>query len=67
MSSVSQLRQKLCTFSKTPCAIKTRFFDKFGCNKAVKFGRSAYLHWDYNLTKNHSILRGSGGNVPFLC
>jgi hypothetical protein len=29
-------------------------------HKAVEFGRNTYLHWDYNLTKNHSIPRGSG-------
>jgi hypothetical protein len=29
-------------------------------HKAVKFGRNTYLHCDYNLTKNHSILRGLG-------
>jgi hypothetical protein len=29
-------------------------------HKTVKFGRNAHLHWDYNLTKNHLILRQSG-------
>jgi hypothetical protein len=34
-------------------------------HKAVKFGRNAFLNWDYNLTKNHSILRGSGWKCHF--
>jgi hypothetical protein len=34
-------------------------------HKAVKFVRNTYLNWDYNLTKNRSILRGEVGKSPF--
>jgi hypothetical protein len=52
---------------------KKLFFDKFGCllsqncsgNNAVKLGRNTFLHWDYNLTKNNLILRGSGWECLF--
>jgi hypothetical protein len=68
MSYVSQLGQKLCHFSKDNFWPKKRVFltaldvcfQKCSGHKAVKFGRKTYLNWDYNLTKNHSILRQSG-------
>jgi hypothetical protein len=41
------------------------FSYKSSGNKAVKFGMNTYFHWDYNLTKNHSILRVSGWK--YLC
>jgi hypothetical protein len=59
------------TFSKTTC-VKRSFLtildvcsQKSSGHKAVKFGRITYLHWDYNLTKNHSILRDSGWECLF--
>jgi hypothetical protein len=61
------LGRSYATFSETICAEETRFFfttldvsfQKSSGHKAVKFGSNAYLNWDYSLTKNHSILRGS--------
>jgi hypothetical protein len=34
-------------------------------HKALKSGRNNNLHWDYNLSKNHSLLRGSGWKCLF--
>jgi hypothetical protein len=44
--------QKLCHFFY--CSQKS------SGHKAIKFGKNIYVHWDYNLTKNHSNLRRSG-------
>jgi hypothetical protein len=50
--------KRYATFSKRTCAEKMRFLtildvccQKSSGRKAVKFGRNAYLNWDYNLTK----------------
>jgi hypothetical protein len=66
MSSVSQVGQKLCHFFKDNMCPKYFFTTSDVCSqksnshKAVKFGRITRLHWDYSLTKNHSILMGLG-------
>jgi hypothetical protein len=64
MSYVSQLEQKFGHF-KTTCGQKIVFTSDVCCqksrgHKAVKSGRNTNLHWDYNLTKNNSILKESG-------
>jgi hypothetical protein len=62
------------TFSKTTCAKEMRFVtnsdvscQKSCGHKAVKFGRNAYLNWDYSLTEIIQFCLDRVGNVTFLC